>query len=40
MGDVIPKEAAIVIQIARRCPGVKRVVKLLKYYNLSDKPEK
>ena len=40
MGDVIPKEAATVIEISRRCPGVKRVVKLFKYYNLSDKPEK
>lgn len=39
MGDVIPKEAARVIQIASRCPGVKRVVKLLQYYNLSNKPE-
>jgi osmotically-inducible protein OsmY len=39
MGDVIPKEAAIVINIAQECDGVKRVVKLFKYYNLSDKPE-
>jgi hypothetical protein len=38
MGDVIPKEANIVIQIARECAGVKRVVKLFKYYNLDDKP--
>ena len=39
MGDVIPAEADRVIQIARQCEGVKRVVKLFKYYNLSDKPE-
>lgn len=38
MGDVIPKEASRVIHIARRCDGVKRVVKLFKYYNLSDRP--
>ena len=39
MGDVIPAEAARVIQISRACAGVKRVVKLFKYYNLSDKPQ-
>jgi len=39
MGDVIPKEAAIVIKMAQECEGVKRVVKLFKYYNLSDIPE-
>ncbi len=39
MGDVIPKEAQHVIKIARACTGVKRVVKLFKYYNLSDHPE-
>ena len=38
MGDVIPAEADRVIQIARQCAGVKRVVKLFKYYNLSDDP--
>lgn len=39
MGDVIPEQAARVIHIARACTGVKRVVKLFKYYNLSDKPQ-
>ena len=39
MGDVIPEEAARVIHIARSCAGVKRVVKLFKYYNLSDHPQ-
>lgn len=39
MGDVIPEQATRVIRIARKCAGVKRVVKLLKYYNLSDKPQ-
>ena len=39
MGDVIPAEAARVIYFARTCEGVKRVVKLFKYYNLSDHPE-
>ena len=33
MGDVIPAQAAHVIQYARACAGVKRVVKLFKYYN-------
>lgn len=36
MGDVIPKQATLVIDIARKTDGVVRVVKLLKYYNLSD----
>lgn len=40
MGDVIPSEAERVIRIARQCAGVKRVVRLFKYYNLSDKPGK
>lgn len=35
MGDVRPQEALRVISIARSTDGVKRVVKLLKYYNLS-----
>lgn len=39
MGDVLPKEADRVIHIARQCSGVKRVVKLFKYYNLADKPD-
>lgn len=39
MGDVIPTEANRVIHIARSCSGVKRVVKLFKYYNLSDHPD-
>ena len=38
MGDVIPAQAEKVILIARETNGVKRVVKLLKYYNLSDHP--
>jgi len=37
MGDVIPAQANKVILYARQCRGVKRVVKLFKYYNLSDK---
>ena len=36
MGDVIPSQADRVIRIASGCVGVKRVVKLLKYYNLSN----
>lgn len=39
MGDVIPEQATKVILFARECTGVKRVVKLFKYYNLSDKPD-
>jgi osmotically-inducible protein OsmY len=38
MGDVIPSQARKVIDIARSTRGVKRVVKLLRYYHLSDKP--
>lgn len=38
MGDVVPAQAAEVILFARECVAVKRVVKLFKYYNLSDKP--
>jgi len=38
MGDVIPDQAQKVILFARECRGVKRVVKLLKYYHLSDHP--
>ncbi len=37
MGDVFPDAAARVIYIARQTDGVIRVVKLLKYYHLSDK---
>ena len=40
MGDVVPEQAARVILFASTCAGVKRVVKLLKYYNLSDQPAK
>ena len=36
MGDVIPQQATLVIDIARKSTGVKRVVKLLKYYHLSN----
>ncbi len=38
MGDVEPEQAAQVIMFARQCAGVTRVVKLFKYYNLSDQP--
>jgi len=38
MGDVNPEQASRVITMARQCDGVKRVVKLFKYYNLSDSP--
>lgn len=38
MGDVIPEQAEKVILFSRKCAGVKRVVKLFKYYNLSDSP--
>lgn len=37
MGDVVPYQANRVISMARQCRGVIRVVKLFKYYNLSDK---
>lgn len=40
MGDVEPDQAARVILLARQCANVKRVVKLFKYYNLSDQPAK
>ena len=36
MGDVIPVEARKVIRFARDTHGVKRVVTLFKYFNLSD----
>ena len=39
MGDVPIKDAASVIEIARQTSGVLRVVKLLKYYHLSDKAD-
>lgn len=38
MGNAMPDQAGKVIHYARRCRGVVRVVKLLKYYHLSDKP--
>lgn len=38
MGDVRPQQAQRVIDIARSTEGVERVVKLMHYYNLSDKP--
>ncbi len=38
MGDVVPAQADKVILFARETAGVKRVVKLFKYYNLADKP--
>ena len=38
MGDVVPAQAEKVILFARECSSVLRVVKLFKYYNLSDKP--
>jgi osmotically-inducible protein OsmY len=37
MGDVMPDQAEWVVSIARHTSGVKRVVKLFKYYHLSDK---
>ncbi|MCA0402397.1 MAG: BON domain-containing protein [Proteobacteria bacterium] len=37
MGDVQPNQATKVIDIARNTEGVVRVVKLFKYYNLSEK---
>ncbi len=37
MGDVNPEQAHFVIQKARECVGVKRVVKLFKYYHLTDR---
>lgn len=38
MGDVQPEQAKKVILISRKCAGVKRVVTLMKYVHLSDKP--
>ena len=38
MGDVIPSQAEKVILFARQTAGVQRVVKLFRYYNLSDRP--
>jgi len=38
MGDVRPKQASRAIEIARETNGVVRVVKLLRYYNLSETP--
>ncbi|MDF1756757.1 MAG: BON domain-containing protein [Legionellaceae bacterium] len=37
MGDVRPSQAEKVILFARRCKGVKRVVKLMRYYKYTDK---
>lgn len=37
MGDVLPLQANRVIQLARSCSRVKRVVKLFRYYVLADK---
>ena len=37
MGDVIPGQARNVVLIARSTDGVKRVVKLFKYYHLTDR---
>lgn len=37
MGDVSPKQARTVIMFARQQRGVKRVVKLLRYYRFSNK---
>lgn len=37
MGDVMPDQAEWVVSIARNTSGVKRVVKLFKYYHLSDR---
>lgn len=39
MGDVQPSQAIRVLNIAKNTDGVIRVVKLLKYYNLSKTPE-
>lgn len=38
MGDVKPDQAEKVLAIARDTEGVLRVVKLMRYYNLSEKP--
>jgi osmotically-inducible protein OsmY len=37
MGDVKPEQAKKVILYARQCKGVRRVVKLLRYYSYTDK---
>ena len=37
MGDVVPEQAKKVVQFARETMGVRRVVRLMKYYKLSDK---
>ncbi|MDP1602503.1 MAG: BON domain-containing protein [Legionella sp.] len=39
MGDVKPEQATRVLNIARNSNGVLRVVKLLRYYNLSETPD-
>ncbi|GGI86678.1 BON domain-containing protein [Legionella impletisoli] len=39
MGDVLPEQARKVILIARETSGVRRVVKLFKYFHLSDQPD-
>lgn len=38
MGDVMPDQAEWATSIARETSGVRRVVRLLKYYHLTDKP--
>lgn len=38
MGDVLPEQAENVVLIARQLAEVKRVVKLFKYYHLSNSP--
>lgn len=38
MGEAMPSQAAEVIQLARECAGVQRVVKLMTYYHLSAHP--
>ena len=35
MGDVLPKQASLVVNYANQCYGVVRVVKLFRYYHLS-----
>lgn len=37
MGDVLPEQAARIIDVARQTEGVKRVVRLFNYYRLSAK---
>jgi osmotically-inducible protein OsmY len=36
MGDMLPDQAQYLINIARNTPNVRHVVKLLKYYHLTD----